>query len=219
MIPIFCCPTCRHAWQILGAIEERENIAVLLADAGVDHASCITPLCQGRLVRVDGVPAGFHIHELPIRSFYRAIHGFGTGEGDPALASEFARLLKTKKIVDMQITAVGQPERVLVHQIVLEDGTRMHFDSSSRGACCYYIERPGKSCLEVVEDGSNDSEAPVPIPEQDREETGRDLEDATTESRCDEAAAPSAGPQPAGSESVQPVREGAGVPEGGTRTP
>lgn len=214
MIPIFCCPTCRHAWQILGMVEERESIAALLADAGADHAGCITPLCQGRLVRVDGVPTGFHIHELPIRSFYRAIHGFGTGEGDPALASEFARLLKTKKIVDMQITAVGQPERVLVHQFVLEDGTRMHFDSSSRGACCYYIERPGKSCLEVVEDGPNNDEAPVPVSEQDREEVGRGPEAGANEPRSEQSPIPSdAGAQSAGAEPVQSVREGAGVSE------
>ena len=159
MIPIYCCQTCQNAWQILGTVEERVNIAALLAE--IDNVGCITPLCSGRLVRSSGIPAGFHIIELPIRSFYRAIHGFGTGEGDPAASSEFARLLKTKKIVDLNITAVGQPERVIVHQIILEDGTRMHFDSSSRGACCYYIERPGKSCLEVVEDESHDDEAPV----------------------------------------------------------
>jgi hypothetical protein len=122
---------------------------------------------------MSGGPSGFSITELPIRSFYRAIHGFGTGEGDPAAASEFARLLKTKKIADMTITSVGQPERVIVHQLVLEDGTRMHFDSSSRGACCYYIERPGKSCVEVAEDELATVEAPVSGTGSNREEAGR----------------------------------------------
>jgi len=35
---------------------------------------------------------------------------------------------------------------------VLEDGTRLHFETSSKGACIYYIEERGPTCLEVVED-------------------------------------------------------------------
>jgi len=207
---IFYCLTCRHGWQLLGEPEEVTSIVGLVEDG----CPCITPLCSGRLCRSTMIPHGFDIQELPARSFYRAIHGFGTGEGDPAAANEFARLLKTKKIVDMTITAIGQPERVVVHQLVLEDGTRMHFDSSSRGACCYYIERPG-TCVEVVEDELATVEASVSSAGSDREEAGRGDAGAERGAEPEQDVRPVADSisQPAGAEPVRLVRQDPYVPE------
>ena len=213
MSKIFCCNSCRKGWQLMGEPGEVASIAGLIHSD--TNYGCITPLCSGRLVEVSGTPVGFSIKELPIRSFYRAIHGFGSGEGDPAAASDFAELLKTKKIVDMTVTAVGQPERVIVHQLVLEDGTRLHFDSSTRGACCYYIERPGKSCVEVVEDELSTVGTSVPGPDSNREEVGRSDADAAGEQRPEQlAGVPSdAATQPPGPAPVWPVRHDAAVPE------
>lgn len=207
MTKIFYCLRCRCGWQLVGELGE---VTSILSIIGTDSSpACITPMCSGRLCTSTEVPYGFDIQELPARSFYRAIHGFGVGEGDPAAASEFARLLKTKKIVDMVVTAVGQPERVIVHQLVLEDGTRMHFDSSSRGACCYYIERPGKSCMEVVEDELATVESSVSSVGSNREEARRGDAGAERSPGCepDPGLEHSAGPQSAGTEPVRFVRQ------------
>lgn len=211
MTKIFYCLRCRCGWQLVGELEE---VTSILSIIGAESPACITPMCQGRLCMSTEIPIGFNIQELPARSFYRAINGFGTGDGDPAAASEFARLLKTKKIVDMTITAVGQPERVIVHQIVLDDGTRMHFESSSRGACCYYIERPGKSCVEVVDEIAT-VEAHVSGAGSDREETGRG--DEGTEGGVGRESTPrpehAAESQSTGAEPVRPVRQDPHVSE------
>jgi hypothetical protein len=142
---------------------------------------CITPLCDGQLVETSGAPVGFYMTELPARAFYRAIHGFGTGKGEPASYNDFVDLIQNGKVVGVDATPIGQPERVILRQLVFDDGTRMHFDSSSRGACCFYIERPGKSCVEVVEDEFTADEAPVPGPDSHREEAGRGDADTASE--------------------------------------
>ena len=174
MIKIYSCTVCRKSWQIVGPPDEVAEMSALLPNSSGD-AKCITPLCGGRLQITAGAPSGFQVTELPIRAFYRAINGFGDGENPPADLDVFKRLLRTRRIVDFQAERVGQPERIILRQLILEDGTRMHFDSSARGACCFYIERPS-SCVEVVENEfntDNSDEAIVSVSHQDREEVGR----------------------------------------------
>lgn len=171
----YCCSQCNHGWQLLGDHEE-VSAMVKLVNVEAKSFPCITPLCEGRIFQTSGVPLGTIVTELPVRSFYRAIHGFGTGEGDPASLKEFVDLLTNGNIVTVKATPIGQPERVILHQIVFEDGTRLHFDSSARGACCFYIEKSSKSCVEVVEDELHCDldEALVQSSDSHREETGRD---------------------------------------------
>ncbi len=167
----FCCDICQHVWQLGGDIQEIHHLLTSL-DLEKGSYKCITPHCNGRLTLVHGVPHGFTSKEIPIRAFYRAIHGFGSGEGKEASVERFTELLRTKKIVEVQAIPVGQPERVILRQLVLEDGTRLHFDSSSRGACCYYIEEHGPSCVEVVENELS-ADTTAEVGESDREETRR----------------------------------------------
>lgn len=215
MSHIFCCSKCRRGWQLVGSHEEVSSIV------GVVHSEsssfgCITPLCGGQLVQVSGAPVGFSIVELPVRAFYRAIHGFGTGEGEPASWKEFVELIKDGKVVAVDATPMGQPERVILHQLVFEDGTRMHFDSSSRGACCYYIERPGKSCVEVVENDLNAStEAAVPNTGPHREEARRGDADSggSQEPKSVSSISPDTDPQPTGAAPVRTVPASSDIPE------
>lgn len=176
----FCCITCRHVWQLGGDIQEIHH---LLNSLDIEKGSykCITPHCNGRLALVHGgTPHGYTPKEIPIRAFYRAIHGFGSGEGKEASVERFTELLRTKRIVEVQAIPVGQPERVILRQLVLDDGTRLHFDSSSRGACCYYIEEHGPSCLEVVEDELS-VDATNEVSNPDRKEVGRDPQTESTD--------------------------------------
>ena len=174
MSRVYFCQQCRHAWQLLG---EREEVASMmkLMDSEALTFPCITPLCESRLSQLTFVPPHTTLIELPVRAFYRAIHGFGTGEGDPASLKEFVDLITGGTIVTVKAIPIGQPERVILHQLVLEDGTRLHFDSSARGACCFYIEKPSKSCVEVVEDElhSDLDAASVQSLDPHREEAGR----------------------------------------------
>ena len=169
----FCCTECQTCWQLGGDFKEIQHIINSL-DFEKGTYPCITPLCNGRLMKVHGTPPRFQPKEIPVRAFYRAIHGFGAGAGKEASIERFIELLRTKKIVEVQASPVGQPERVILNQLVLEDGTRLHFDSSTRGACCYYIEERGQSCVEVFDELSTDATAESS--KQDRKEVGRTVE-------------------------------------------
>lgn len=163
---IYHCKTCSCAFQVGGHHDEVQS---LLSE---NMYPCVSSGCQGVMHKVGNVPMGTHMKEIPLTAFYRAIHGFGTPDGEAAQLEHFVRLLKTRKIVQVLAEKAGQPERVILKTIVLDNGVRLHFDASSKGACCYYIENPGPSCVEVVEDEIR-SEAAASSGDPNREEAGR----------------------------------------------
>lgn len=165
---LFACQTCHRTYQVGGNLEE---IQALLTE---ENYPCITPLCAGRLSRVMGIAST--CFEVPFPSFYRAINGFGLSTGHAASLARFVALLKTKKIVSIDAEPTGQPERVILRKLVLDDGTRLHFETSSKGACCYFIEEAGPTCLEVLEreqSGVVDHQAVAQGNASNREEVGR----------------------------------------------
>ena len=206
---LFACQRCGNAWQVGGDPEEIRHILSM-----VHCPPCITPLCLGRLEKVPSVPFGYRSQEVPIANFYRAVNGFGSPSGESATVGEFSRLIRTKKVVEVKAEPVGQPERVILRRLVLDDGTRLHFESSSRGACCYYIEKPGPTCLEVVDEIHSDG-APESSSE-DREEVGRVAEALAELSNGPRETAASAQPhdQPE-SIPLPPVPKTGEVPSGG----
>jgi len=166
------CDSCRVQVQIGG---EPAEIDGLLKQERV--LSCITPFCSAVMKASDHLVLGYHTVEMPFTNFFRAIHGFGSGAGVPAAFKRAEELLLTQKIIQVVGEPVGQPERVLLRQLVLESGIRLHFESSARGACLYYIEEPGPTCREVVEHElslSPNSEGAG----EDRKEAGRGPESA-----------------------------------------
>lgn len=166
----FACHQCRSVWQVGG---DPKEVAYVLSM--VECPQCITPLCRGRMEQVPVAPFGFRPREIPVENFFRAVNGFGSPEGDAATVKEFTDLIKTRRVVEVKAEASGQPERVILRRLVLDDGSRLHFDVSTKGACCYYIERPSPSCVEVVEDELHSSGAAEGSVE-DREEVGRAVE-------------------------------------------
>ena len=159
------CGTCRRCYQVGGDPKEIDR---LLGDR--ESFPCITPLCGGRLRTCDGAH-GYLVEEIPLRSFYRGIHGFGASKGAPASLSRLRELLLNQRVADINAEDVGRPARVIVRQLILEDGTRLHFDVSSKGACLYYIEEAGPSCVEVFD--ADDVVSPVGNGDSCREEVGR----------------------------------------------
>lgn len=163
------CDICKRVIQIGG---DHEEITYLLGNQ--DSYPCVTPLCRGRMTRTQpyAVPSGYRVSTLPINAFFRAIHGFGPGKGDPASLKRLRELMLSEKIVDLVAEPIGQPERVILRTIVLKNGTRIHLETSAKGACVYYIEEPSPSCLEVVE---NDISADTDLEgcDPDREKTRR----------------------------------------------
>jgi hypothetical protein len=124
----------------------------------------------------EGLPGGYDVVEVPLRSFFRAIHGFGLSHGAPASYKRAVELLTAKKIVEVKGEPIGKPERVILRELVLEDGTRLHFEASTRGACLYYIEEKSPSCVEVFDGSPDDVEAATPGLIEVREETRRAIE-------------------------------------------
>lgn len=143
------CTACKTLLQIGGDVLDIE--ALLHTE---NNFPCVTPLCQGRMVTPGSLSrdwSDYHRYEMPVQSFFRAINGFGSGVGAPASLKRAQELLLSKRIVEVIGEPSGQPERVILRQLVLEDGTRLHFDTSAKGACLYYIEERGPSCMEVVD--------------------------------------------------------------------
>lgn len=131
------CQACETAVQVGGNPEE---VAQLLGSQA--SFPCITPCCRGRMVAIPPVkiPQGYAYREVPLRGFFSAVHGVGSGEGAPASLKRLRELLLSQRVVDLLAEPVGQPERVVVREMILESGVHLHFEASARGACIYYIE-------------------------------------------------------------------------------
>lgn len=172
------CKACSKGYCVCG---NRDEVSALLsAPEWRGGFPCITPLCAGRM-QATALPQGLcSYEEVPLSAFYRAINGFGGASGAPASLRKVKQALTTKQVVAVVGEATGNPERSIIRQLVLSDGTRLHFDASSKGACLYYMEEPGPSCLEVVENELR-SERGAEGSDTDREETGRGDEDGLEE--------------------------------------
>lgn len=166
------CRVCARGYCICG---NREEITLLLsAPEWKDGFPCITPLCRGRLQRTTLPPEGYvsSYEEVPLTAFYRAINGFGSPNKVPAAMKRVKQVLTTRRVVEVVGEPAGNPERTIIRQLVLDNGIRLHFDSSSKGACLYYVEEPGPSCLEVV-DNELGLERTAEGNRSNREEAGR----------------------------------------------
>jgi hypothetical protein len=171
------CHACRHTYEVIGSKEEIDGLL------GKESSyPCITDLCQGRLTRVPVTQEGWReagqypVEDISLRSFFRAAMGFGKFDTNPADPKRVRELFLTKKIVDVVIDPVGEKGRTIVQQFVMDDGTRLHFGNSSFGACCYYVEAAGPSCVEVLDREQPNmvpSERAVESSDSDRKEGGR----------------------------------------------
>jgi hypothetical protein len=168
---MFLCATCRQAYVISGNAEDIRSL--LESPEWQGTFPCVTPHCRGQLKRVK--KKFRHLvkgaHSVPLNSFYRAINGFGLYEGNPSSLKDTIKALVGSKVVSVKGFDVGQPERTIIKEIGLEDGTKLHLDSSSRGACVYFIEKGTPSCLEVFERELNEGDDGLAA--EDREEAGR----------------------------------------------
>jgi hypothetical protein len=135
----FFCSSCARGYNVYG---DHKEIARLLTDSGKGF-QCITPMCRGRLIgTVPHSHSGVYFTEISLQDFYRATKGFGLSGAAPASLKKSTKLLLEKRIVAVEGEPIGTPERTIIRCLILEDGTRLHFDTSSKGACLYYIEEP-----------------------------------------------------------------------------
>jgi len=174
------CHTCKSIIQLGG---DSKEISYLLGDES--SFSCVTPLCRGRMQLAPSMKGfvtlkEYRLKDMPIRSFYRATNGFGPGPDstNPASLKRLKDLLLSRKVVSLNGEEIGLPTRVILRELVLEDGTRIHFETSAKGACVYYIEEAVPSCLEIVDNELNTSPATSGV-HSNREEDGRASETNT----------------------------------------
>lgn len=167
----YACEICLTCYQVAGEVDELTSLWSVIEQQGVIH--CPTQRCSGHLVRLRGPVTGskFRRRDIPLPTFFRAVNGFGSPDGSAASAKRFRKLITSKRVTEVVADPVGQPERVILKRLVLEGGTVLHFDTSSRGACCYYIEEPGPSCLEVLENEFSSESL-----DSNREKAGRVVE-------------------------------------------
>ena len=165
----FGCDGCAQAYLVGGNPDE---IRQLLNSS---NYPCITPQCTGVLWHMSCPNDNMVRNEIPLKNFYRAIHGFGTGLGEPASVERVRELLLKNKVIRVVGSNVGQPERTIIECLWLEDGTRLHFASSTKGACIYNVEPKGPSCFEVV-DHELRNEDTRRFTVEDREEARRVIE-------------------------------------------
>lgn len=170
MTMVFRCAICNNAYVVSGLKEETTRLLECK-----EEFSCITPFCSGLLKRVNWPLVGDKVTTLPLNQFFRAVNGFGLAKGDPASASKVRDLLVTKRISSVVVEPVGDPERTIIKYVVLEDGTRLHFTASSKGACVYYVEEQGPTCTEVF-DARNAVERGPESSFENRKEVGRAIE-------------------------------------------
>lgn len=131
---VFYCKACCKAYMVSG------DPGAVIRLVVQNSYPCITPLCRGRLIK--GWSDDSSVIKptvVPLEDFYRAINGMGSSE-ERATLNAVSKLFTTSKIVDIVGRDVGDPVRVILEEIIFEDGTRMHFANSSHGACVYRIE-------------------------------------------------------------------------------
>jgi hypothetical protein len=212
-VRIVVCTQCRKVIQIGG---DPREIKGLLGNE--DSFACVTPLCGGRMRKLrEGISIqGFETLEMPVQTFFRGINGFGTGTGAAASLARARELLLNEKIVEVVGESAGEPERVILRRLVLHNGTTLHFDTSSKGACLYYIEEAGPSCVEVFDDDEVSNRAATEVSNPDREEVGRAPSpdaDVGPIAEQDSGAADAAAPEQSGTGGVPSVPETSRVPE------
>lgn len=214
MMRVLFCLTCRRAYQVIGELQEVKSL--LEQPEWEKGFPCVTSCCRGLLVRMHkehkaGVLGLSEMVDVPVKNFYRAIHGFGLGIGEPASIQRIRDLLTKERVIDIVAEPTNSNERVIVRELVLSNGARIHLGASHMGACVYYVEEP-QSCVEVFDNEVRAEEAARGSAEN-REEVGRAPEAGEGE-RTEAGGAPDhagANGQPGG---VSPVHEAGDVPPG-----
>lgn len=133
------CPECSLVIRVLG---RPEVLAALYRDQDWPEGfRCIRRGCEGRAWKVKPSEAA-GARDIEAYAYYRAIHGGGVSNGDPADALKVREWLLEKKISRVVVEPIGSPERTLIHGIQFEDGSKLHFAASARGACIFFTEGP-----------------------------------------------------------------------------
>lgn len=173
MTMIFRCSVCEVAYHVIGPIEQ---LNALVTQSGYP---CFVSSCPGYLQRqTSGLRRAIAID---VSAFFRAVNGFGFAAGSPASLESVEKLLLEKRVIQVFARDVGDPERTIIDRLVLDGGIKLHFAASAKGACIYYVEERGPSCVEVFDAQHTDvSQGTDKSVTENREEAGRD----TTDGAC-----------------------------------
>jgi len=150
------CFLCQSAYHITGEHEEVHRL--LDTPEWKESLPCATTRCLGRAARVtlDWVVANQDkvrsTEEIPLQTYYRVINGFGRPDQVPADLPAVKSELVSKRVVSIDGYSVGDPARTILRKLVMDDGTMLHFASSTHGACVFAISEPGPTCVEVFDD-------------------------------------------------------------------
>ena len=140
------CKKCRQVVTLL-SVDESELAPLRERKEWRRSYPCIRALCKGRAyvtpvkeARAE-VRRGATLVQLSPIEYYRALFGIGR-PGATVTLQHIEELLTTKKIRGVLGSEVGSPTRVILERLTLEDGTELHFASSSHGAAIFDVQEP-----------------------------------------------------------------------------
>lgn len=188
---LYACGSCLTLWKVVGDPQELSGLVLVAGKS----PRCATAGCLGTLTMVPGpCPPLAQLYtekEIPAASFFKSSLGFGSANGCTADVEDFKSILLSQKVVKVCAHSIGNPPRVILQQLIMDSGVTLYFDTSARGACCFYIEKPMPTCLEVVDAelrrSDNVDEAFDKLTCKGRKESGRtySLEDFNVFARFD----------------------------------
>ena len=143
---------CKKCGARILVVGKTEDFALLKDPQWVTGFPCISQKCDGVAVRTK--PVSVH-KELPVRAYYRAVFGLGAGDTAPADPQRVRELLLGESVAFVELEAIGQPERTLVHSITFANGAILHLAASNESACVYLVEEAQHEDRRLVADSGS----------------------------------------------------------------
>jgi hypothetical protein len=124
---VYRCATCSASFGVSNTDAHLHLLGVVMR--------CPTEECAGRLQLEGGEAA----QVVTAQQLFAAARGFGTPEEKECSTEKLQNALVGRRIVGIEVVETGRKNRPVVKSIVLDDGVRAHFGSSSAGALIYKL--------------------------------------------------------------------------------
>lgn len=101
-----------------------------------ERFKCWAPKCRFYIKRDDSLlPSGI----TQALALYQAISGLGTGSEKKCGPDDVRKMVLGKKVVAVVVEQAASRDRSLITSLTFEDGKKLHFAASTRGATIYRV--------------------------------------------------------------------------------
>jgi len=153
------CHHCLTIVRVMPDLNAQDDLISLVGEGSEfwpDKYKCIS--CDQPCVGMDEAAVDnatlmkMKVRDLKPREFFAALHGLGTPDEMVCDLPTVRELLIEKKIKQVRGYTVRGTTRTCLHELELEDGTRLYFGSSPQGALVFRIARPISYTQKVLEE-------------------------------------------------------------------